>query len=319
MKIYFAPLEGVTDTIFRRAHFESFPGVQKYFIPFVSPSYNLTFTSREQQAISPVENAGIPAVPQILTRDAAHFVSFAKILRDSGFAEVNLNLGCPSGTVTAKGKGSGLLRDPNALSAFLDEIYARSPLPVSVKTRIGFESDAEWPRILEIYRQYPISELIVHPRTRSQHYKGVANRSLCGAVFEGKHAPFVYNGDLFDAADCARFLNEYPETSALMIGRGLIANPALAREAAGGEKLTREELLAFHSKLYAVYTEKWPPKAVLGHMHEIMYYMVRCFDDADKAAKAIRKSARLDAYLDAVNRLFETCPLRENPGFIPYD
>ena len=318
-RFYFAPLEGVTDPIYRRIHHNMFGGVTKYFIPFVSPTSHLTFSSREQASISPLENAGIPAVPQILTRNAAHFTEMTRLLADAGFSEVNLNLGCPSGTVTGKGKGSGLLRDPDALKAFLDEVFSNAALPVSVKTRIGFESADEWPRLLAIFRAYPMSELIVHPRTRSQFYKGVARREECARVFEGAHAPFVYNGDLFTADDCARLARLYPETHALMLGRGLVANPALAQEASGGEALTRAAARAFHDQLLRAYTEKWPPNAVLGHMHEIMYYMTRLFENAEKPAKLIRKSASLKAYEDAVRLLFDVCPLRENAGFVPYD
>lgn len=319
MLFYFAPLEGVTDVIYRRTHREMFGGVTKYFIPFVSPTSHLTFSSREQASISPVENAGVPAVPQILTRNAEHFTQMTRLLSDAGFSEVNLNLGCPSGTVTGKGKGSGLLRDPDELKAFLDEIFSRAALPVSVKTRIGFESADEWPKLLEIFRAYPMSELIVHPRTRSQYYKGVAHAEECARVFEGPHAPFVYNGDLFTADDCARLTRLYPETHALMIGRGLVANPALAGEAAGESPITLNALRAFHDRLLRAYTEKWPKNAVLGHMHEIMYYMVRLFDNADKPAKLIRKSTSLEAYTDAVNLLFDTCPFRKKTGFVPYD
>ena len=319
MLFYFAPLEGVTDGIYRRTHHEMFGGVAKYFIPFVSPTSHLTFSSREQAAISPEENAGVPAVPQILTRNASHFTEMTYLLSDAGFAEVNLNLGCPSGTVTGKGKGSGLLREPDALKAFLDEVFAHSALPISVKTRIGFDSAEEWPRLLEIFREYPMCEFIVHPRTRGQYYKGVAHAEECARVFEGPHAPFVYNGDLFTAEDCAKIERLYPETHALMLGRGLVANPALAQEAAGGDALSLSAARAFHDRLLRAYTEKWPKNAVLGHMHEIMYYMVRLFENADKPAKLIRKSASLEAYEDAANLLFESCPLRPNSGFIPYN
>ena len=144
MQVYFAPLEGVTDSIYRRAHHAMFGGVEKYFIPFISPSESLTFSSREQRAIDPRENAGVPVVPQLLTRDADRFAAMTKLLSDCGYREVNLNLGCPSGTVTAKGKGSGMLRDLGALRAFLDAIFASSALPISIKTRIGYQSIDEW-------------------------------------------------------------------------------------------------------------------------------------------------------------------------------
>lgn len=316
MKVYFAPMEGVTDEVYRRVHHACFSGVDRYFIPFISPTQHLTFTSREQRAVSPEENAGIPAVPQILTKNAEHFLWMAQALRDVGYEEINLNLGCPSGTVTAKGKGSGLLRDPAALERFLDEVFAGTALPVSIKTRIGYESVEEWPRLLEIFSKYPIKELIVHPRTRAEFYKGHAHRELCADVLSKTALPLVYNGDLFTAEDCRALTAMYPGATAMMLGRGLAANPALAQELGGGEPLSVKMLRDFHDRLYDSYLERWPQNAVIGHMHEIMSYVMCCFENPAKPRKAMRKATTHAAYLDAVRRLFETCPLRSNPGFM---
>ncbi|MBQ3079407.1 MAG: tRNA-dihydrouridine synthase family protein [Clostridia bacterium] len=319
MVVYFAPLEGVTDIIFRKTHREMFSGVTKYFIPFVSPTQHMTFSSREQAAIAPENNAGVPVVCQVLTKEANHFTEMTKILSDKGYTEVNLNLGCPSGTVTAKGKGSGMLREPDRLHAFLSDVYASSALPVSVKTRIGFESPDEWPRLLSVFEQFPISEFIVHPRTRQQFYKGNPHREILSELLMCAPFPVVYNGDLFTKEDCKRFLEEFPGVSAVMLGRGLIANPALSETLTGGENATRERLYAFHNRLFEEYLKTWPKNALVGHMHEIMYYMGACFENAQKARKAIRKSGTIEQYLSAARLLFENHALSDSPGFIPYD
>lgn len=315
MQVYFAPLEGVTDSIYRRAHHAMFSGVEKYFIPFISPSESLTFSSREQRAIDPRENAGVPVVPQLLTRDADRFAAMTKLLSDCGYREVNLNLGCPSGTVTAKGKGSGMLRDLGALRAFLDAIFASSALPISIKTRIGYQSIDEWGALLELLNAYPASEMIVHMRTKAEFYRGHAHRELCAATMETLRAPFVYNGDLFTIEDLRAFESECPNARAVMLGRGLIANPALAETFAGGETLSIDRMRAFHDSLLQNYTNLWPQKAVLGHMQEITQYMLTAFESPMKARKAVRKAKTIDAYLDAVNLAFDTLPLRESPGF----
>ena len=315
MTVYFAPLEGLTDDTFRRVHAECFSGVAKYFIPFISPTQNMVFTTRELRAVSPESNAGFHAVPQLLTRDAEHFLWAAQALADMGYGEVNLNLGCPSGTVTAKGKGSGFLRDPDGLRAFLDVIYARTPIPVSVKTRIGYESPDEWPALLDLFASYPVHETIIHPRTRVQMYKGWPYAECYDAAVDRVHAP-VYNGDLFTAEDCRALLARCPATTALMLGRGLIANPALAQELNGGEKLTHDMIRRFHDQLYRAYSEKHPKNVVLGRMREAMKYISCCFDGAAKARKAMRKAQYLDGYLEAAERLMDL-PLAENPGFDP--
>ena len=293
--------------------------MDKYYIPFISPTQHLTLTSREQRAVAPEENAGFNAVPQVLTKNAAHFVYMAARLGELGYPEVNLNLGCPSGTVTAKGKGAGMLRDPDGLRAFLDEVFAGSPVPVSIKTRIGFASIEEWPGLLEIFRQYPICELVVHARTRVEFYKGTPHREVCKDLLQAGLS-FAYNGDLNRAEECQAFLETWPGVPAPMLGRGLVANPALARELRGGAPLSREELRLYHDRLFAEYSAQWPASAVLGHMREIMSYVLCCFDKPLRVRRALRKVRSLQDYSAAICMLFDEYPLRKQPGFFwPFD
>ncbi|MBR1606816.1 MAG: tRNA-dihydrouridine synthase family protein [Clostridia bacterium] len=311
MNIYFAPMEGVTDAIFRQVHRRHFDGVDKYFMPFISPTKSMTFTRREQFDMSPAQNAGMPAVPQILCNSAESFNALAILLRDMGYRELNLNLGCPSGTVTAKGKGSGLLRTPDRLRELLDGIYAHPVLPISIKTRIGYESTEEWPRLLEIYRQYPFSELIVHPRTRQEFYEGTPHREACGLL----DFPYLYNGDLFSVQDFRKLTQKDPRVSGVMLGRGLVANPALGRMIRGGAGLTLEELRSFHDDLYTEYLRYWPESAVVGRMHLIIKYLCSCFEDTGSVRRSLRRARSVEEYNGAVYRLFHECPFKQGPVF----
>ena len=317
--LYFAPLEGFTDAIYRRVHHAAFSGVSKYFMPFISPSQSLSFTSRQQADISPRENAGVPAVPQVLARNADYFLDMAKLLRDAGYPEVNLNLGCPSGTVTAKGKGAGMLRDREALCRFLDAVYAQSPLPVSLKTRIGFDSTEEWPALLEIFCRYPIHEWILHPRTCREFYSGKPHRDFYRQAVLAAPFPVIYNGDLLCEGDCRAFAEECPEGKGWMLGRGLLTNPALAQAFSGGERLTLSSLRAFHDRLYYEYLKNWPEHAVVGRMHGLMSYMVQAFSCPAPIRRALRKAASAAEYAEAAARLFSECELLEEPRFIPPD
>lgn len=315
--VYLAPLEGVTDAVFRRTHHACFGGVSRYFIPFVSPTQNLAFTSRDLASIAPECNAGVPAVPQLLAKDAALFNWAARELADMGYSEVNLNLGCPSGTVTAKGKGSGLLADYPALERFLDGIFECAPLPISIKTRIGYASADEFERLLALFSRYPVRELIVHPRTRGEFYKGTPHRDVFARAFSETALSLCYNGDLFSVEDCRALMTAFPQTHALMLGRGLIANPALAQELCGGEALTPAALRNFHDRLFAAYCEKYPPHVALGRMREIAKHMVCCFEQPEKPRKAIRKASNLRAYSNAVDSLFDAHEFRVHPAFQP--
>ncbi len=317
MKLYFAPMEGFTDVIYRRVHYAVFGGVDKYFMPFISPSQSLSFTSRQQADFSPRENAGVPAVPQVLANDPDRFLDMACLLRDAGYAEVNLNLGCPSGTVTAKGKGAGMLRDPDALARFLDAVYAKAPLPVSLKTRAGWESPDEWPRLLDIFCRYPVHEWILHPRTCREFYHGAPHRDFYRQAVEKAPFPVIYNGDLLCAADCRAFAESDPGGDGWMLGRGMITNPALAQTIRGGQRLTLEALRAFHDRLYFEYLKNWPAHAAVGRMHGLMGYMIQAVDCPASVRRALRKATTADEYSDAAARLFAESTLLDDPRFIP--
>ena len=154
-KLYAAPREGLTGYLWRQVHAALFGPADKYFTPFLSPNATRTFQRKELDEIDPAHNAGLYVVPQLLTNRAEHFLWAAGELYARGYREINFNLGCPAGTVAAKRKGSGLLAYPQELDRCLEEIFAGLPrgMSVSVKTRIGKNDPAEWPGLLEAYRQ----------------------------------------------------------------------------------------------------------------------------------------------------------------------
>ncbi len=311
IKLYAAPMEGLTGYIWRRAQREMFGGVDKYFTPFLSPNGNLTFQRKELDEVTQGER---DTVPQLLTNRGDYFVWAARELYAMGYREVNFNLGCPSGTVTAKHKGAGLLACPEELERCLDEIFGTLPeMRVSIKTRIGKNDPAEWPRLLDIYARYPVAELIVHPRLQKEFYRGAVHRDAFDAALARRQEVPVYNGDLFTAADVAAFCRHYPQVDAVMVGRGLIADPALGRRLRGGAPASRQELTAFHDRLLADYRQRLSGDTpVLHRMRELWNYLSGSFERTERELKAIRKAKTVAEYLPAAQRLLRDCPLREN-------
>lgn len=225
IKLYAAPMEGLTTYIWRRAQREVFGGVDKYFTPFLSPNGNLAFQQKELDEVTQGET---DTVPQLLTNRGDYFVWAARELYAMGVREVNFNLGCPSGTVTAKRKGAGLLAYPEELDRCLEEIFAALPdMRVSIKTRIGKNDPADWERLLAIYGKYPVSELIVHPRVQKEFYRGAVHRDAFELALARRREPPVYNGDLFTVAEVEDFCRKYPQVRAVMLGRGLVAQRLL--------------------------------------------------------------------------------------------
>lgn len=318
MELWFAPLEGLTGHIYRTAHAAHFAPADGYMTPFLSPGSNRHWTSRQASDVLPAHNQGLHVVPQLLTHQAEPFLWAAENLAQMGYREVNLNLGCPSGTVTAKKKGAGFLGEPAALDAFLDTVCARSPLPVSVKTRLGMHSEEEFAGLLEIYNRYPLARLIVHPRVRDDYYKNTPHMEAFRYAVQHSRAPVCYNGDLFTPEDVHAFCTQFPQVEQLMLGRGLLANPALIERLRGGQGLTTPRLRAFHDELLARYRQELSGDVPVTHkMKELWHYMGCMFPDFARLGKALFKARRLDAYQAAAARVFDELELAPDAGFRP--
>ena len=305
MYLTLAPLEGITGHLFRNAHAAVFGPADKYMTPFLSPTQSGCFSSRELRDVLPEHNEGLNIVPQLLSNNADNFIWAARQLRDMGYRELNLNLGCPSGTVTSKGKGSGFLAHPEELDRFLDAIFSQLDQPISVKTRVGKISPEEFAPLLEIYNRYPISELTIHPRIQTDFYKGSPRMETFELALERSRAPLCYNGDIFSPRHMAELSARYPQVDHVMVGRGIVANPALIRQLQGGAPASAQELRAFHDRLYEGYCQIMPgTRAILAKMKELWAYLSFSFTNREKAAKPIRKATRLPDYEEAVARLF---------------
>lgn len=314
----FAPMEGATVFAYRRIHQEFFPGIDRYYSPFVTPNHAHHFTKKEFRDVLPEHNEGIPLIPQLLTNDAADFVWGAGELKRMGYQEVNLNLGCPSGTVVAKHRGAGFLEDPEALDRFFRDVFAALPdIRVSVKTRVGLESEDEWDALLEVYRRWPISTLIVHPRIRKDFYKGIPRREAFKKAMDGSPFSISYNGDVFRVGDFTTLTAEFPDLDAVMCGRGLIANPALVRQLRGGAPLEKQELQAFLDCLLARNCELISgDRNIIFRMLDIWGNMDGMFTNGERYLKKIRKSRVLADYRAAVSALFREQELAPDYGFM---
>ena len=249
-------------------------------------------------------------MPQLLTNRAEHFLWAVRELHDRGFREVNFNLGCPAGTVAAKRKGAGLLAYPQELDRCLEEIFAGLPrgMTVSVKTRIGKNDPGEWPGLLEIYRRYPLAELIVHPRLQKEFYKGTPHREAFSTV--SGPWPVVYNGDIWTAEDAAALSRDFPGTDAVMLGRGLMRDPSLLRRLRGGPAASVREVRTYHDRLLDAYRQRLSGDLPVMHrMWELWTYLAAGFDGAEPYLKRMRKAKNLSEYQAAVDALLREQPL----------
>lgn len=313
MQFELAPMEGITTYLYRSAYHKHFTPADKYFTPFIAPNMNQGLNHRERNEVLPEHNQGQHLIPQILTNRADYFLATCHDLDALGYTEVNLNLGCPSGTVVAKNKGAGFLSQREDLERFLDEIFTHSPLRISLKTRIGRYSDEEWPALLDLFCRYPCTELIVHPRIQKDYYKNTPRWDAFVLALDCAPFPVTYNGDLFSKEDLSSISEGCPQLETVMLGRGLICNPWLM----GGtpDKHTLEE---FHGELLEGYQQiMYGDGPTLCKMKGVWTYLIQIFTNYQSYQKIIRKTRHLSEYQSTVNALFRNEDLLPNACYTP--
>lgn len=319
MKYYFAPLEGISGYIYRNAYEKFFPNnIDKYFTPFIVPNQSKSLKTKEFRDVLPENNNGLNIIPQILTNNSEGFIATCKKLKQLGYDEVNLNLGCPSGTVVSKFRGSGFLGKREELDNFLDEIFKIQDMKISIKTRLGVDSADEFYEIMKIYDKYPMEELIIHPRTRQDFYGNKPNMEMFKDALKSSKNTICYNGDIFSVKDYEKFIEECPSVDRIMIGRGSLANPGLINEIEGKGVVDKNILKEFHDEVCMGYKEILSGDInVLFRMKELWSYMIGMFEDSEKVAKKIKKERMLSEYNVIISRLFAEYNIDEtkNRGF----
>lgn len=305
MKFYLAPLEGITLYHVRNAYHHHFDPADKYFVPFVVPRPKKGFSNRERMDLLPEHNQGMMTVPQVLTTNAEDFLRIEESLLQWGYEEINLNAGCPSGTVVSKGRGAGMLAHPRELDLFLQELFAHTKARISVKTRIGMESQEEFREILSVYNQYPLEELIIHPRVREQYYQGTPDWECFAYAWEKSKNPVIYNGDIFSKEDYERLTARFPKLEGVMLGRGLLQEPRLIEILKTGKTDNNRKWKDYHDEIVGSYLAAGvEPNHVLYKMKEIWFYLGVAFPEAEKEKKQIRKAQKLDDLQSIATQIF---------------
>ena len=305
MQVYFAPLESITGYVFRNVYETYYGGIDRYFTPFITATDSRRLRNKEMRDILPDNNSVGCLIPQIMSNRAEEFLRVADQMAELGYDTVNLNLGCPARTVVSKGKGSGFLARTVALDRFLREIYEKCPLKISIKTRLGVDDPEEFLEIIDIYNQYPVEELIIHPRVQKEFYKNTPKLDTYAWAVEHSQHPLCYNGDICTVEDMEQLKTRFPQTDTVMMGRGVLADPALGRKLKGGSAATIEELKKFHDVLYAAYCEEMSgDRTVLYKMKEMWFYLHPIFTDGRKYFKKIKKCEKCVVYESVVKELF---------------
>ncbi len=304
MNLYFAPLEGITGYVYRNTHAEMFGMCDAYYAPFITPVENEKLNKKCLRDILPENNRCPSLRVQLLSNNSKTYFKFEEEIIAMGYTDININIGCPPGTVVKKGRGAGFLRDTSLMDLFFEEIFCKNRVNISVKTRIGFYDGNEWDSIMNVYNKFPLESLIVHPRTREDYYKGSVRMDIFSSIYHNCVNTLCYNGDIRTCTDYRSISEAFPKLEGIMIGRGAVANPAIFREIKGGEALSTEELLEFSALLFERYYEVLKSDMYTLHkLKEIWIYMMMNYPEEKKILKAVKKANTVSDLHIAVKNL----------------
>ncbi len=302
-----APMRGITTMFYRQAFVRHFQGLDVEMAPFISTVGADQINPKLLKDVLPENNTGLPLIPQVIGNNADDFVRMNSALADLGYDEVNWNMGCPHKPIRKKRRGSGLLPYPDTVDAILDQVCARSPVKISVKVRLGVADKSELMALIPVLNRYPLTEVIVHPRTAEQMYDGTVDLDAFEEAFNALEPTVCYNGDINDRALFQNVETRFPTVQRFMLGRGLLANPFLCEEIKRGiSHLARcekhiERVAAFHDDLVAEYEAVLHgDHPVLGKMKEFWTYQTTHLSNGRKMFKKLKKSQRLSTYKDIV-------------------
>ena len=307
VKLSLGPFQGITDAPFRNVFKKHFGGIDKFYTPFFTGIQKDHAKNMQVEEIDPRFNDVETLTPQILSTDAEEILRFAAQCKELGYKEINLNMGCPFPRVANKKRGSGLLPYPEKIDAMLGAVFERIDLKFSIKCRLGYFSPDEIVPVIDVFNQYPLSELIIHPRIGKQLYKGEADVKRFVELMPLIKAPLVYNGDIVSVESFEKIREEVKPVNEFMLGRGLLANPFLAEEINSMQSnLTRTKRL--HDYVVDLYEDRLrhaggSPK-VLGRMKELWSYLMYSFDNPQDIWRKIKKINALQEYEEAVEIVF---------------
>lgn len=307
---YLAPLQGFTEFPFRKAMLAAGAMPTVFVAPFVDAHEYAKGKARRLKDILPENNSGITLMPQLLGSNPEALITLMAWYNELGYSSVSFNLGCPYPMVALKGSGSGLIAKPEIVKSILDKLFTTYPdLKLSVKTRLGYLDSSEIDGLIPVLNQFPLAEVVLHPRIGKQLYKGDADLNAFEKVLPLIKAPVCYNGDILTYADYKERSDRFPTVSRWMIGRGVLQNPLIFNDIAEEKESSLEDKLAALHKLHDALFNHYVA-ALSGNSHLIKKmspfweYFSLPFPDRRKQYKKVIKATTADHYRTAANEFF---------------
>ena len=303
MKIYSAPLQGFTEAVWRNVHSEVFGGIDGYYTPFLRYEHG-EIRNKDIRDVERKNNSVENLVPQIIAATPEEMRPLLDLIRNEGYACVDINMGCSFPLQARKKHGSGILPHPDLVAGVLEEVKRNDDIAFSIKMRLGWLEKNEWQSLIEMINDTPLSHVTMHPRLGIEQYKKSVDMDAFREFYLACKHSVVYNGDLLTLQDIQRVENEFPELKGIMLGRGLLANPALGLEYLSGNETTTKEravlVRKMHEKMHEVMAQRLQGNIqYLSKLKPYWEYLLPDMLKRDK--KAILKATSIDKYMYAVS------------------
>lgn len=302
-RVLLAPIQGITDFHFRNAFQKYFEGVDEMYAPYLRLDHKMELRKSKIKDILPENNQGINLIPQIMTNTAEGFLFLVDFLKNKGYNRLNWNLGCPFPMVTNKKQGSGLLPYPDEINQVLNEVFSKTNFEISIKMRLGYDNTDDILSILPKLNKYPLSKIIIHPRTGIQRYKGTVTLEEFDKYLQISKHKICYNGDINTFSDYFGFKTRFPEVNEWMLGRGIVSNPFLAAQIKGLKLPVdlKQAFFEFHNVLVdSVLSQLSGDSHLLSKMTAYWEYFSQSFSNSRKVFKRVKKANTKVSYLEAV-------------------
>lgn len=307
--IYLAPLQGFTDVVYRNAYNDVFSGIDAFFIPYITVKNN-ELARKYKREILRLNNRQKKVIPQVLAANTDELLFLSDLLVQQGYPEINLNLGCPYPMVTNRGQGAGLLPNPDKIGKLLESFFRNFNVRLSVKMRAGLNSTKEIENVIPVLNNFPLSEIIVHPRVARQLYSGIIATDAFEFAKQNTQHPLVFNGDIFSVSDFEKIKKTWPSIRHFMLGRGVLQNPFLPIEIKNQQLSVDEKrlkLIEFHQLILKYYMEWMDNEGnVLNKLKQFWIYFENNFSAEKKLLKRIKKIKSLANYKKETDAIFQS-------------
>lgn len=309
MKLFLAPIQGMTIACYRNLYAEIFGDIDEYYAPFIATSSIKNSPLLFKDLLPKSNDKTLKIVPQLLGNNGSDFKFYASSIADMGYNEINWNIGCPFPMVTKRKKGSGILPYPDMIKKFLDEACTDNSYAITVKLRLGLNNLEDGIKVIELLNEYPLNGVIIHARTGIQMYTGNVDLDSFETLNLACKHEVTYNGDIFSYADFMNIHSRFPTIKNFMLGRGALRDPFLPSAIKGHITGSANKIVMikeFHNSIYTYYKNILSgEKHLCDKMKEFWMYMSIHIDQNGQFMKKIKKCRTNTAYLEVINQMFD--------------